>query len=204
MDLGNHRSRSGTGRLVCWGPRLTKSRTQLRDWTKTTNSVSYSVNRGIDVTRQLGVRSPGTATVAFANLLCLMGSPVCLICKMERLGLMHPSLPRCKRLWPEAAAHRWALESFREDTRPDSIQCSAPGGRPSHKQRQRTPHGTLAWNIFITKPPSSLWRGRGGRGGRKERRDSPEWARMRADAVKDCFQQNSCFPKYIFWTLRVK
>ena len=74
----------------------------------------YSVNRGIDVTRQLGVRSPGTATVAFANLLCLMGTPVCLICKMEHLGLMHPLLPQCKRLWPEAAAHRWALESLRE------------------------------------------------------------------------------------------
>ena len=52
--------------------------------------------------------------VAFANLLCLMGTPVCLICEMEHPGLIHHSLPQWKRLWPEAAAHKWVLESLRE------------------------------------------------------------------------------------------
>lgn len=86
----------------------------------------HSVNRGIGVTRQLGVGSPGTATVAFANLLCLMGTPVCLVCKMEHLGLIHPSLPQCKRLWPEAAAHRWVLESLRERTHVLTISNAVP------------------------------------------------------------------------------
>lgn len=46
----------------------------------------------MSMSRQLGVRSPGTTKGVFANSLVLIGAPGFLIGQMECLGLIHSSI----------------------------------------------------------------------------------------------------------------